>query len=130
MKLTWRDGAETALAGLVVVIALAVTDDWGWPLLGSARAGVVALAIVGQTMCVVARTPSVVEAWLASPRKDPGIAIAAVLGALALGLVIAGLIVGTDAVLLALAFTLVTLWAVTTSIHAVEGPSPHPAAGA
>jgi hypothetical protein len=130
MGLTWRDGAETALAGLVVAIALAVTDEWGWPLLGGARAGVVALAIVGNVMCLVAQTPSVVEAWIASPRKDPAIAIASALGALALGLVIAGLIVGTESVLLALAFTLVTLWAVTTVIHAVEGPSIHPAAGA
>jgi len=37
-RLTWRDGATTVLAGVTLVAVLAVTREWGWPLLGSARA--------------------------------------------------------------------------------------------
>lgn len=53
MRLTWRDGAATTMAGLVLAILLAATQAWSWPLLGDFRAGVVALAIVGFAMCSV-----------------------------------------------------------------------------
>jgi len=40
MPLTWRDGITTGLAVLVATIALPVTQDRSWPLLGSPRAAI------------------------------------------------------------------------------------------
>jgi hypothetical protein len=32
MRLTWRDGATTVLAALTVVVMLALTQAWSWPM--------------------------------------------------------------------------------------------------
>ena len=53
MRLTWRDGVAALFAVVVGLITLAVTQGWGWPLLGSYRAGIVALALVGVPMCLI-----------------------------------------------------------------------------
>jgi hypothetical protein len=120
MRLTWRDGMTTFLAGLTVVIALAVTQDWGWPLLGSYRWGVGVLAVVGLTAGCGYRTAT----WSVG---DPFIWMGSALGVVALGLIVAGLIVGTQVLFVALAVDLVALWIVATIHHAV-GPVPVPAA--
>jgi len=52
MRLTWRDGITTVLAALVVLVTLAATQGWDWPLLGSERAAVAALTVLGYAMCV------------------------------------------------------------------------------
>jgi hypothetical protein len=116
MRLTWRDALTTLLAGAVVVLTLAVTQGWGWPLLGGYGAGTVALAIAGLTMCAVggssARTPSAGTAF---------VVIASVLGVAALGLVIASLIVQSQTLFITLAASILLLWALTTARHAFEG---------
>jgi hypothetical protein len=53
MRLSWKDGAATAVGALVVAMVLAVTRGWGWPLLGSERIGVLLLATVGLVMCAL-----------------------------------------------------------------------------
>ena len=53
MKLTYRDAITTALATLVVAITLAVTQGWAWPMLGSPRAGIIAVGILGVAMCSI-----------------------------------------------------------------------------
>ncbi len=118
MQLTWRDGAATVLAALVVPVLLAVTQAWSWPLLGDYRSGVIALTILGFGMCSVGN-----RATEASAFKQPFMVVASVLGAVALGLVIFGLIFATQALFVALAITLLTLWIVTTVHHAV--PAAH-----
>ena len=75
MRLTWRDGVTTILAGCTVAIAMAVAQGWGWPLLGSVAAGVAVLGAVGLAMCVLgASTDS------APSLKDPFTAVMSVLG--------------------------------------------------
>ena len=53
MRLTWRDGVAAAFAGLIALVVLAVSGSWGWPLLGSYTAGIVALVLLAVPMCVV-----------------------------------------------------------------------------
>jgi hypothetical protein len=122
MRLTWRDGAATVLAALTVMVTLALTQAWSWPLLGSYQAGVVALTIIGVAMCTAGamgtETPSVTQ---------PFAAIVSVLGVAALGLIIFGLIAATQAPFVALAVVLLAIWFVTTVHHALAGVPGQPA---
>jgi hypothetical protein len=123
MKLTRRDGVETLLAATAVAVALAVTRDWGWPMLGSPRSGIVVLAVVGQTMCTSA-------GWSRARWSDPFILIVSGLGVVTLALIVTGLIVGTEAFVVALAIALGAMWVVATVHHAMAGgPNLRPAVG-
>jgi hypothetical protein len=114
MRLTWRDAAATVLAALVVIVLLALTQAWSWPLLGDYRAGIVALAIIGVAMCAVGTRAADSAAF-----KQPFMILASVLGAGAIGLVVLGLIFATGAIFVGLGITILTLWALTTLDHAV-----------
>jgi hypothetical protein len=121
MRLTWRDGVETVLLAGVVAVTLAVTQGWGWPLLGSERAGVAVLAVIGYAMCVLGGSRTAVEGLIREPRGHASVAVLSAFGALALVLVVVGLLVGTQAMLVALAITLAVLWAITTARHGLTG---------
>jgi hypothetical protein len=121
MQLTRRDGAATILAAFVVAVLLAVTQAWSWPLLGGYRSGVVVLAILGLAMCPVG-----IRATGAAEFKQPLMIIGSVLGVVALGLVMLGLIFATQALFVALAIALLALWLVTTVDHAMPAAHHHP----
>jgi hypothetical protein len=112
MQLTWRDGAAAVLAALVVAVMLALTQAWSWPLLGDYRVGIVALTIIGFGMCATG-----IRATQASAFEQPFMIVASVLGVVALGLVILGLIYATQTLFVALGNTLLALWVVTTVDH-------------
>jgi hypothetical protein len=76
MRLTWRDGVETIVAVATVAIALAVTQEWGWLLLGSIGAGVLVLGIVGIAMCTFSDSTKTVPSM-----KDPFTIAMTVIGA-------------------------------------------------
>jgi hypothetical protein len=96
-----------------------VTQGWGWPMLGSYRAGVGVLLVVGYAMCLIGLRGS--EIGSAKDLVDgPFMLWALVLGAVALVLVLIGLIVSTAPVFVALAIDLMALWVVATARHAVE----------
>ena len=116
MKLTWRDGATTILAGFAVTVALAVTQEWDWPLLGSVTAGVGMLGAVGWAMCVLGGRDT--SEW---SMKNPFIVSMAVLGSVALALIVIGLITGSEAILVSLAVVTVVMWMASTSAHAMRG---------
>jgi hypothetical protein len=120
MRLTWRDGVATVLAGLVVAVALAVTRSWDWPLLGSYRAGVAALGVIGWSMCILGGPRT------ASSFKGPFVVFASALGGLALVLVIVGLVTGTQGPFIWLAVDIEVLWATTTLHHAVSARQAPP----
>jgi hypothetical protein len=121
MQLTWRDGAATILAALVVTVLVAVTQAWAWPLLGDYRSGVIALTILGFTMCTVGFRAADAPAF-----KQPFMIIGSVLGVVALALVVFGLIFATQALFVALAITLLALWIVTTVDHTVAAAHHQP----
>jgi hypothetical protein len=123
MRLTWRDGVAALFAVVVGLITLAVTQGWDWPLLGSYRAGVVALALVGVPMCLVGGYAFWDSPAFNHPRlilKDPFLTVAAALGVVAVGLVVVGLVAGTQAPFVGLAGVMGALWITATVHHAVE----------
>ena len=123
MKLTDRDGITTVLATLVVAVTLAVTQGWAWPLLGSPRAGIVGVGILGIAMCSIG-TRSEDMATKEAFVHHPGMIVGSALGAVALLLLIAGLIVGTETMLITISGVLVLLWAVATIRHAATPTAP------
>jgi hypothetical protein len=117
MRLTWRDGLSTAPAVVVVAVVLALTQGWGWPLLGDYRAGVIALTVVGLLMVVAGasvRTFSTV---------DPFLAASTLLGLAAAAVVVCGVTLASQEAFLILAAVVVALWIIATLRHAVE-PAP------
>jgi membrane-bound ClpP family serine protease len=114
MRLTWRDGVTTILAGVTVAIAIAVTQGWSWPLLGSVAAGVGVLGVVGWAMCILGGSTK-----SAPSMKDPFTVVMSVLGSIALILIVVGLITGSEGVFVALAVVTVVMWFVSTTSHAL-----------
>jgi hypothetical protein len=115
MKLTWRDGATTILAGLAVVAVVAALQGWGWPLLGSIAAGVGVVGVLGWAMCLLSGSTRSVPSM-----KDPFTIAMSVLGSVALVLIIVGVITASEVVLVALAAVIVLMWVASTSAHLVR----------
>jgi len=111
MKVSFKDVSATALAALAALVALAVINGWGWPLLGGYRAGTIALGVIGVGMCAIGSDYSTVRGL------DPFVVVAGLLGVVVLGLVIAGLIWATATMFVWLAVTIPLLWLVTTARH-------------
>lgn len=124
MRLTYRDAIATVLVAAVVAVTLAVTQGWDWPRLGSVKAGIVAVGVLGYAGCM-AGTRTRDMASVAVLKEHPGMIVGSILGALTLALFVGGLIAGTEAWLIALSVTLVVLWFVATARHAfTREPAP------
>ena len=99
---------------------------WNWPLIGDARAGVIALFVLSYPSCLVAQAPARMAAAI---RHDTTwgafLVIATGLGAVALVLLILGLITNSVTVLVSVAIVVVAIWAVTTT-HRLMKPGPLP----
>jgi hypothetical protein len=121
MRLTWKDGAAALLMGAVVVVVLAVTQAWGWPLLGGFRSGAAVLGAVGLGMCIAGP----VEGRRHSRVYGRSMAV---LGSLAAGLWIWGVVAGSEVVFLALAGVVGAMWLVATVGHALGYGVAPPAA--
>jgi hypothetical protein len=67
MGLTWRDAIATILVAAAVAVTLSVVYSWNWPLIGNARAGVIALFVLSYPSCLVAQAPARMAA--AIPRR-------------------------------------------------------------
>jgi len=111
MTLTYRDGITTALAGAVVLVATRVDGP---------RLAVGALAVLGITMCAVG-TRSEDMATRAELARRPAMIAGTILGSIALALIVVGLIVGSPAIVAALAAVLVAAWVVATLRHMFAG---------
>jgi hypothetical protein len=123
MRLTWRDGVATTLGLMGAVVVLAVLQGRDWPLLGTYRAGVVALAAIGVPMCMIGAYPFWDSVGFANPRlilRDPFLTISAVLGFAAATALVIGLVTGTELPFVSLAVVMGVLWFVATVRHAVE----------
>lgn len=114
MGLSWRDAVTSVLAGVVVLIALAVTNDLGWSLLASARAGSFAVGFVGIAMCIASGSGRAIEKEM----QDRGVQVLSVFGAAALVLMIAGVITGSETIFLALVLDVLGMWIMSTIRHA------------
>lgn len=123
MRLTWRDGVAALFAVVVGLITVAVTREWGWPLLGSYRAGIVALALVGVPMCLIGGYAFWDSPAFRHPRlilKDPFLTAAAALGLVAVAVLVVGVDHRDPGALCRPGRGHGGLWILTTTHHAVE----------
>jgi hypothetical protein len=104
-----RDLAASLATLAAVLVVVANIDGWNWPLIAGDRASIATLALLG------------VAAYLSrSPSTEPSNAVTKgleLVGAGAIVLTVAGLLIGTDVVLALLLSMLVLVWAVLTSRH-------------
>jgi hypothetical protein len=123
MRLTWKDAIATGLIGLAAGVAWAEVESWGWPLVGSPRAAIIVLGLLGLTVCAVA------GAGTGAAAKEPptfhGVlgAVAAVLHGAAAVIIVVGLVAPSTTMVLALAVDVVVLWMVGTAHHALTEDS-------
>lgn len=136
MALSWRDGIAAVLVAGGVAVTWAVANAWSWPLITDARAGVVAVFILGFAACVVGGGP----AWIFAAAKEgrmrgpneiwnPFFIGAAALGALAFALMFANLFINDVSLLVWSTVAVVAVFFVTT-IRRALGLRPEPIAGA
>lgn len=115
MKL-FKDVWATLLTVAGLILALSVTQGWNWPLLSDARAGIIALGIVGFAVCGS-------SGWAAagfSP-TDPFIIAASLAGIVLLGAGVIGLFANTMPYLQVMMLATVVIWLVATARHLVMG---------
>jgi hypothetical protein len=111
----FKDVWATLITAVGLTLALSITQGWNWPLLSDARAGIIALGVVGLAVCGS-------SGWAASGLsvKDPFmiLAIAAGITLLAVGLV--GVFVNTMPYLIVMMGVTTLLWLLATARHLVE----------
>ena len=122
----WKEAVATALTLAALTLALSVTQAWNWPLLADARAGIIALAVVGLAACITSGS-----AASSFSMRDPLLIVAIIVGGF-LGIVaIAGLVTNAMIYLVLMMGATVVLWFVATLRHLLEAsPSSRQAAGA
>lgn len=110
MSLTWKDLAATLLVAGVGVVTYAKLHNFKWPLLGSWRTATLVLLVLGLGSCIAISLNAL-------PDKNAWTTLATVLGAIAFGLAVLGIIINSKAIFLAVAADVVLLWVVTTLHH-------------
>jgi len=120
MRLTWRDGVSALLVGACGLIFLAVSDGWGWPLLGGYRAGAAALLVVGLAACIVGGSN-----MTSFDTGDAMVLGATTMGFFAFAVGIWGIVTGSETAFAILMVTIVMLWIVATIHHSLAGERHH-----
>lgn len=119
MKL-WKEVGPTLFTAVALTLALSVTQGWDWPWLADARAGIIALAVVGFGACILSGS-----AGTSFSIKDPFVIVAMVAGTVVLGSGFIGLFANTLPYLIVMMGATFALWLVATTRHLVEGgPNP------
>lgn len=110
--LSFKDFIAFLFVGAGVIGTYAAVADWGWPMLGSIRGAAAAVGIAGALACSVAAqlTPETFKTMYGK--------ITSALGGLAVALVLAALVTGIAALLVALASVTTLLWVIATTRHA------------
>jgi hypothetical protein len=122
MRLSWRDGVETLLAALVVVVVVGVVQEKEWSLIGTARAATGTLFVIGFVMCQMGRGGITSAGDLV---RGPFMTTASVLGGVALALTIIGIAAPRQTVVVTLGGLLIFTWLLATVHHAWEArPTP------
>ena len=122
MRLSWKDAVATLLGVAGAAVLFVVVRDWGWPLLGSYRMGVLALGAIGIAMCTMSGIGE------AAGTKSFSVTLGGVLGSVAGIVFVIGLITGSETLLLTLAALMAILWGFTTIHHTAVSLSHGPTA--
>ncbi|TMD14761.1 MAG: hypothetical protein E6I96_08670 [Chloroflexi bacterium] len=112
----FRDVWATILTAVGLTLALSVTQGWTWPLLGDARAGIIALGVVGLAVC-----GSSGWAAIGFSAKDPLMITAIFAGVVLLVAGVIGLFANTMPYLVVMMVATAAIWLVATTRHLVEG---------
>jgi hypothetical protein len=124
--LTKKDATGTVFVALAAIVYLAVTQAWGWPLLGGYRSGTLVLGAIGLFACAKGSNLS------SETFKGPFVVGAGALGVVAFGLVVIGAITGSHLAFAALAIDIGVLYVLTIVHHVTAGAPPqrlHPVGG-
>jgi len=111
----WREIGATAVTAAALLLALSVTQGWNWPFLSDARAGIIALAVVGIGACALSGS-----AAASYDMRDPLLIAAFVAGVVVLGVGVVGLFVNAMPYLVVMMIATVALWIIATVRHYVE----------
>lgn len=103
------------LMGAATAVMLAVTQGWGWPLLGSYRTGTLVLFVIGQGMCVGGAGDV-----MTSKKGGAYVVTMSTIGVGALILMIVGLITASSVAFVSLWGVILAMWVVTTIRHAIQ----------
>ncbi len=113
MVLTWKDLVTTILAILVAAFTYLMVKGYEFPIITGYRSAILVLLGLGIGMCALSSVgPGVGGPW---------IILASALGVLSLVLIVAGLIMGTKLMFLAVAGTILALWLIATTRHLIGG---------
>lgn len=122
MRLTWRDGVTTLLAGVVGLVYAAHALAWQWPVVEDARGATLVLGVVGLGMCIVGGSGGTIAS------RSRFTLAAGILGGAAFLLVVVGLITGWSLAVTLIAVDTLLLYAISTVRHAAAGvAAPEPA---
>jgi hypothetical protein len=111
--LTLRDALATLFVGAAAAVYFNAVRGWDWPLVGSVRSAGIAMGILGMAACATSD-------GFVPGEGTTGFTRFGMWGSfVAIGLVVAASITGSEAVLFALAATLAALWVVATARHAL-----------
>lgn len=123
MRLSWRDAAATLLVVAAASVTLSVVNGWDWPLIGDARAGAVAVLLLGFVASVTGGGPQWFVAALRREVSTQGMWLsifASATGLVTFLLLVVNLFVNSITLLVWTAVALVALWVVATIHHAIE----------
>lgn len=137
MGLTRRDAVAAVLAAAAVLVLLAVTLSWDWPLITGYRSGTVALWVLGVAMCPLTwiglqaafgddSARAVLQTRLGLNRTY--YTFMSALGFGATVLLVWGVVAPGPAVFAALAAVVIGLWLISTARRLIAPPSRTPAA--
>jgi hypothetical protein len=112
----WKDAGATLFTIVGLMLALSVTQGWSWPVLGDARAGIIALGIAGMGACAMSGSDAMTFSI-----KDPLVIAAIGLGIVAMAAGVIGLFANTVPYLLVMMGATALLWLVATVRHVVQG---------
>ena len=125
MKL-FKELVPTLFTAAGLTLALSVVLGWNWPFLGDARAGIIALGVVGFGACITSGS-----AASSFELKDPFVIAAIFAGVVLLVAGVIGLFANTMPYLVVMMAATAAIWLVATTRHLVEVDSdtrPIPAA--
>ncbi len=112
MSLSWKDAVATVLVGAAAIVTYARVKGFDWPLLNSWRLGTLVLLVLGLGTCIMVGSG-------VTPTKDGWTIAATILGVLAFGLALVGLVAGSKIAFLLLAADIVALWLLSTIHHII-----------
>jgi hypothetical protein len=120
MALTRKDVVATMLAVVIVLVAMAVLGGWDWPLLGTERAGAIAVLVLGMAVCTQGTAISE-----GSSMREPYVATMSLVGIAVLGTAIWAIVAGTETAFAVEVTVTLVMWLISTLRHALGvGPTP------